>query len=114
MSRELNEDEVRENFLDNCYQIINYWENVDAISIHDRLFGVVFSILVSLDGESVNLPRFIVAPNPHPDYKEYNQIINKNWYPQNYKRIVDCDIGGLLHDTFVLMNKKTLEMIIGK
>lgn len=104
-SRELTEDEVRNKFVEHCFVVLDYWENLPNKSLHEKLVGTVFSVLVTLDGESVNLPGFIVAPLPHPDDKEYNKENNENWYPQNHENQVNCDISGGLHDAFIKMDK---------
>jgi hypothetical protein len=104
--RELTETEVRDNFLELCYGYIRFWEELPEKSLHERMAGVVFSILVMLDGESADLPSFIVAPFPHPDDKEYNRLHGENWYPQNLEQNINCNIAGGLHEYFCMMKNK--------
>ena len=98
--REYTEDEVREKFLKHIIDLIGYWHNLPAEkTMRERMEGLAFSILVSLDGESLAVPAFQVIPAPHPDDKDYLQSIGENWFPHN------CDISGCLHDTFCRLQK---------
>jgi hypothetical protein len=105
-ARELTETEVRNNFLQHCWDMIDYWENFPDITLHKRMSGVVFSLLVALDGESADLPGFIVAPFPNSDDKEYNRLNGNNWYPENTEENIDCDIAGSLHEYFYINENK--------
>lgn len=97
--RELTEEEVRERFLKQVAGLIQYWETSSgAPGLHDKMTGLAFSILSMLDGCSMAIPGFIIAPCPHPDDQAYNQTNYENWYPQNHKADVKCDISGGLHD----------------
>ena len=99
--RELTKEEVQKRFLDTMWSYVGYWEHESrATTIHDKLTGLLHSILVVLDGGS-GLPAFKVVPIPHPDDKEYCRQIGENWYPKN------CDIAGGLHDImYCYRNKK--------
>lgn len=102
--RELTEEEVRAALLDNIWGIIGYWEKVDGKdgpkTVRDRISGAVFSVLVTLDGGSMGLPKFIVAPDPHPDDREYHQDQGEDWFPENHDSDVVCDLSGGLHELF--------------
>lgn len=103
--REFTEDEVRKAFLEYVWQIIDYWEGqcdqeVAQYPCRKKLEGLAFSLLVTLDGESIDLPGFIVAPRPHPSDKAYHQENNENWWSENHNADVKCDIGGCLHELF--------------
>jgi len=101
MSREYTEDEVREMFLRNVWNILNYWKNESrAETLDEKMEGFAFSFLVMLDGGSGNSPGFIVAPSAHEDDKEYNISEGENYYPQNHESDVKCDIAGYLHEIF--------------
>ena len=62
----------------------------------ERVDTMVFSILTMIDGEGP-LPGFILAPDPHPEDKEYHQKIGQAYYPENHNLNVNCDISGDLH-----------------
>ena len=94
--REMTVDEVREKFLSQAWALVEYW-NQQPQTKRDCLVGLLHSIFVILDGESV-IPGFLVAPRPHPDDKEYNRLNGHNWYPDNSETNVLCDIAGSLHD----------------
>lgn len=93
--REYTREEVRRMFLDRFTGMVAYWEKESrAESIHDKLHGLAFSILTTLDGCVADLPGFKVIPCPHPSDKEYHRQHGENWFPE------DTDIGGCLHEEF--------------
>lgn len=108
--RPLTVDEVRDRFIRHVRGLIDYWENLPGKTTRERMDGVVFSILVSLDGESAGLPKFIVAPDPHPSDKEFCKENGIDWWrtegnkgmglywPQNCDLDVKADISGCLHE----------------
>ena len=100
-SRKYTEEEIREQFLNNVWSLLNYWKNESrAKTIDKKMEGFAFSFLVMLDGGSCNLPGFIVAPATHESDKEYHIENGENWYPQNHNAKVKCDIAGCLHEFF--------------
>ena len=104
--REFTEDEVLERLLKQVWVNIDYWagrydEEVAAYSCRKKLEGLAFSLLAMLDGSNIDLPKFVVAPDPHPEDKSYlRDIEGENWYPENYNADVKCDLGGSLHELF--------------
>ena len=97
MSREYTEEEIRKKFIKAIWSNINYWKNESrAPSLEEKMEGLAFSILVLLDGGSAMMPKFIVAPDPHPDDKQYYIENGENYFPEN------CDISGGLHE---ILNK---------
>lgn len=105
MGREKTVDEIRQEFLEHIGVIIHYWETLPDTTVHERLSGLVFSILSTLDGCSGGMPGFIVAPSPHPDDKEYNIAEGENYYPQNHESDVKGDIAGGLHELLHMVCK---------
>jgi hypothetical protein len=100
-ARELTTDEVREKLLRQIWSLVDYWEHEDRRpDVRGKLSGLAFSILVALDGESCNVPPFIVAPMPHKDDQSYRQQRGKNWYPYNDSDKVKADVAGSLHELF--------------
>lgn len=104
-SRQLTEKEVREKFLRYLIDIAIYWDKVEGKTSLEKINGAIFSTLAALDGESADLPAFIVAPYPNPTDKEYCKGNDENWYPENNDTKVICDIGGSLHDNFNRMRQ---------
>jgi len=98
MSREKTTDEVREEFLSHIRYLIDYWNRIPQDSTKERLEGLVFSILVALDGGS-SLPGFIVAPIPHETDRECHIENGKDYYPENYgiENQIKGNIAGGLH-----------------
>lgn len=97
--RQKTEEEVRKEFLDHVRHLVEYWNDVDDRDSIGKLNGLAFSILVAIDGESM-LPGFILVPCPHEDDKKYNISRKRNYYPENHKSNVKCNISGSLHDQF--------------
>lgn len=95
-SRELTQDEVRDNFLSHIKGCIHYWNSQPGPQI-SKLEGLAFSILAAIDG-CTDLPGFILAPLPHKDDKQYCIDNEEDYYPQNSEGIVNCDIAGTLHE----------------
>jgi hypothetical protein len=58
--------------------------------------------LYAIDGNSPHLPQFILAPLPDENDKDIAVLKGENYYPQNHKSNVKCNISGSLHDDFYL------------
>lgn len=94
------EDEIREQVLDHLADMLHYWETLPDKTLHERMDGLVFSVLTMLDGCTMTVPGFKVIPCPHPDDKEYHQANGEQWYPD------DVDIGGGLHEYWSQSRKR--------
>lgn len=94
------EDEVRERFLRHMHSLIAYWNgekgsNADPDAPPRRkLEGLAFSIMSTLDGCSMNFPRFSVMACPHESDEQYHKDSGERWYPKG------VDIAGCLHELF--------------
>lgn len=96
MSREYTTEEVREKFLRAIAARVDFWDRESrATTSREKLEGLTHSILALLDGCDIELPAFIVAPNPHPDDKEYCIQEELDYFPRGCE---DHDIGGGLHE----------------
>ncbi len=101
MSREYTPEEVRNALLDHVWSMIDYWRHqANATTEQERMEGLAFSILTMLDGESSELPKFIVAPDPHPDDRPFLIAQGEDYFPENSHLKVASDLGGSLHDNF--------------
>lgn len=104
--RALTKEEIRRKFLQHIARISKFWADLESekngqpISVQERLDGLAFSILVTLDGGELLFPGFVLAPNPHPEDMDYHKEHGTNWFPP----ITDIgdltDIGGHLHDEY--------------
>jgi hypothetical protein len=93
--REYTVEECRRMVLENFRAISRYWAREHAKG-HDHAFdGVVFSILVAIDGGSSG-PALTLLTDPHPDDKEFNRGEGRNWWPQG----ADLTAGVQLHDEY--------------
>lgn len=105
--REYTAEEVRTLLLGRVSDLVDYWAKVPNHDLIGRLDGLAFSILAELDGDSSELPRFVVSPQPHPGDKQYHQDNNENWFPEflNNKDGV-CDVAGGLHEHWHEVRRK--------
>jgi hypothetical protein len=94
---ELTTDEIRDAFLRHVWGLIKYWD-ANAKTSRSKLEGFAHSLLAAIDGEAMGLPKFMLAPDPHPDDKEYLQKKGEDWYPENHEKEVTADIAGGLND----------------
>lgn len=95
MSRAKTVEEVREEFLSICRGTADYWAKVEGRTVEEKCHGVVFSLLVLLDGHTCGFPAVDLYPAPHPDDKEYAKKNGDNWYDPK-KKFNDC----YLHDMY--------------
>lgn len=73
--------QVQEMFLNHCKDLVDYWANIKRDNVKELLQGLLFSILVTLDGEDGTLPAFELIPAPHPDAKEYHEDKGEDYWP---------------------------------
>lgn len=99
--REWTTDEVREQFTSHVNTLIRYWSTLPQETgnseVEDRVWrlqGLAHSIFTTLDGSSLHLPAFIVAPMPHESDRSYHEEQGENWFPSNDRNQVQCDIAG--------------------
>ena len=100
MSREYTTEEVQKAFLDRCRKTVDDWAEVEKDTCKEKISGAVFSILATLDGCDGDLPAFIVAPNPHPEDKEYLIGEGEDYYSENDPEAPKANISGGLHEAF--------------
>jgi len=101
--REYTEQEVLEKFISAVDDFIDYWNDEPGLDQRDRLKGLAHSILCIIDGCNASIPAFILAPDPHPDDKEYLKENCTNWYPETTSE-VNCNLSGSLHDQLAKIN----------
>jgi len=89
--------QVRERFLKYISETVDYWHARREQSEIERMNGLVFSILSLLDGCAVDMPGFLVVPNPHPDDKEWHEDHGEDWFPESAE-FNGTDISGELHE----------------
>lgn len=91
--RVMTEDECRAALLRQIAVYVSYWhkDTVETDTLR-KLNGLVFSILVILDGEASDIPGFTVAPAPHEDDEEYHRMNDENWWPTS------TNLAGGLHE----------------
>ncbi len=79
-------EEMRSQFLGQIRMSLQYWLTVEekhvnkAEEIRHRMEGLVFSILVMLDGGSTGLPAFDLIPSPHDSDEQFHRDNGDNWW----------------------------------
>lgn len=104
--RVLTDDEAAEQFLLHCWNIIDYWEKDRTLArgipytLRDKLTGVIHSLLVALDGNSMGIPGMEIRPLVPQHDINYLKKEGKNWFPSN------VDISGHLADMLYRVAEK--------
>jgi hypothetical protein len=73
-------EEARDLLLEVFTASATYWANLPDKTPKERCDGVVFSVLVALDGCSMDLPAFDLIVSSHPDDPEYHKALGENWF----------------------------------
>ena len=91
-------EEIRDDFLDTCRNLADYWAGpgVDRGTCHERLSGLVHSILCIFDGVNGGMPAFDIVASPHPDDKEFHRAEGEDWIEPGTV-INDCMLHELLY-----------------
>lgn len=87
-------EECREMLLKHFKTISNYWKQEHNNGHKDAFSGLVFSILASLDGDSIEIPAFDIKAHPHPDDRKYCISEGENYW----KTGTDVTCGYPLHE----------------
>ena len=95
ISNHYTKEEMRSIFLEHIKGLVEYWENESRkLTSLEKLKGLAFSVLVTLDGGDGCLPAFKVEPDDHSTDKEYHQKRGEKFWPEGY------DLAGSLHTDF--------------
>ena len=97
MSKELTKEEVQEKIFAYLDNMIDFWITEKTHpSVREKMEGLIFSVLVMIDGESAMLPPYKLEPSISlPDGEE--------WIDSG------IDIAGGLHDSWYKKNKEELD-----
>jgi hypothetical protein len=108
MTTQYTKEEMQQMFIDKMHSTADYWSALPVdpgetmtTAIQRRVSGVVFSVLVVLDGGSADLPGFSVIPQPHETDKDY-QIAEgeRYWSPALEDSVNENDLAGGLHELY--------------
>lgn len=80
MTKAYTKEEVREMFLNHLHGLVDYWDKVDTRNSREKMEGLMHSILVTFDGESIEFPALDIVLRPHPDDKDYNIGHLEQWF----------------------------------
>jgi len=108
--REYTEEETREKFLRHIWMILEHCLKNDEQMPNTQHKMEVFmhSFLAALDGCSLDIPPFIVAPIGSDENTEYFVKHGENFYPVQDQDKIKCDIGGGLHELMYKYKPKSL------
>src|SRR5229473_1786268 len=81
MPREMTPEECRTAFLDYLEFMVNYWDNLAHKSRREAIEGVVFSVLVAIDGEASGIPSLELLTSPHEDHRMDCESQGEDWWP---------------------------------
>jgi hypothetical protein len=82
MTEPYTREEMREILVRQMWIMVRYWENDGRTpSVHEKLSGLMHSILVIFDGESAALPAFRIFADPHPDDRAYSESLGEKYWP---------------------------------
>jgi len=109
--RQYTPKEIERQFIEHVSGLVDHWSQTDFSSAPSlvarsgneataRCDGLAFSILAALDGSSMGVPAFVVAPTTHETDQSFNVRHGENWYPSNHDVEINADIGGGLHDAY--------------
>lgn len=91
-------EELIEEFIDHIHSLIDYWENEErSPTSKEKLEGLAFSILVTLDGGS-DIGGYKLMPCSYPEDAVFEVYEDRKFSP------VDYDIAGYLHERFYKEN----------
>lgn len=98
--REKTEEEVVTELLEHMQVIARFWNRSDG-STEEKLDGLLFSMLVMIDGGSAGICGFSLTPSFHPDDPEFLKGEGEDWYPT-------CPINDdvQLHELYCALTKR--------
>jgi len=98
--KKISAKKARTRFLSHIKMLVKYWANVDGINVEEKLDGLAFSILATIDGSSIELPAMDLVLRPHESDKDYCKSNGENWF-EDGQVINGCE----LHYEFCNMKK---------
>ncbi len=96
MSKPKTAEQARAEFLDSIRVGAEYWSSRQGTR-KEICEGLVFSILVLLDGGTLPLPGIDLVLRPHPSDEAYYQSQNEDWYEDGMV-INDCQMHELFNE----------------
>jgi hypothetical protein len=94
-AKQITADEARYLFLNQLSGLAEYWDDVEGKSSLEKLEGLLFSVMVALDGGSGGLPGYAVVPMGQEVDIEYAKNEGFDYYPEPN---INNDISGFLHE----------------
>ncbi len=100
--RAFTSDEVRDQFLDHMRLLVHDCASHPRATLKESLEGLMFSVLVMLDGESGGMPPYHVIPCASHIAKQNAIVDGENYYRpfELPEGTVDVHDGQMLHELF--------------
>ena len=99
-SKAITADEAQYLFMEHVIHLIDYWEKESrAETSKEKLEGLMFSVLVALDGGSMGLPGYEVVPSRGNQAENDIAHAKENGYDYYPKEKIDI-VGDGLHEIF--------------
>lgn len=92
--------EIVTNIVNACDAIVQAQSTAAGLSLTTRLNNVVQGVLEVFDGLYPDVPIFIVAPNPDPEYVADSAAAGADVYPVGVLEY-GTDVGGLMSAAWV-------------
>lgn len=87
-------DEARAMLLQHFHSLVDYWDAIPKATTKEKMDGLVFSILTTLDGCSSALPAIDLHMHPHESDKQFCISQGERWF----------EPGQIINDGHVLMH----------
>ena len=93
-------EEARQKLYSHLHNLCDYWSKQSGRTEKERMEGLCFSILVTFDGGTADLPAIDIRMSPHKDDKKYLISLGEKYFePQML--INNCQ----MHEEFVKLIK---------
>ena len=80
MSKAKSAEDIRKDLLNHFKMLSKYWANLPNKTIQERCDGVVFTILSTFDGSSIDFPSFDISCSPNETDKDYCKEQGRDWF----------------------------------
>lgn len=72
-------EEMKDRFMRLLIAAADEWARYPGKTPKERCRGLAFSILATIDGDSIEMPPIDLVLRPHEEDKDYHQELGENW-----------------------------------
>lgn len=87
-------EELREDFIGQLRMMVSYWETLPNKTSREKLNGLAFSFLATIDGVSDGIPAYNLVASSHPDDKQFHIDEGSDWIEDG--TVINGDV--MLHE----------------